>query len=77
MNVFFEEDGGFKVARIMEDIGTSLQVEAVTGKRSKIKSNAVLLRFATALNELLPQAEALAAEIDLDFLYEVCGPSEF
>jgi exoribonuclease-2 len=77
MNVFFEEDGGFKVARIMEDIGTSLQVEAVTGKRSKIKSNAVLLRFATALNDLLPQAEALAAEIDLDFLYEVCGPSEF
>jgi exoribonuclease-2 len=77
MNVFFEEDGGFKVARIMEDIGTSLQVEAVSGKRSKIKSNVVLLRFATALGDLLPQAEALAGEIDPDFLYEVCSPSEF
>lgn len=77
MNVFFEEDGGFKVARVMEDIGTSLQIEAVTGKRSKIKSNLVLLKFATALGELLPQAEALAADFDPDFLYEVCGPSEF
>jgi exoribonuclease-2 len=77
MNVFYEEDGGFKVARVMEDIGTSMQVEAVSGKRSKIKANVVLLRFDTSLSELLPQAEKLAADIDPNFLYEVCGPSEF
>jgi exoribonuclease-2 len=77
MNVFFEEDGGFKVARVMEDIGTSLQVEAVSGKRSKIKANVVLLRFDSALADLIPQAEVLAADIEPDFLYEVCGPSEF
>jgi exoribonuclease II len=77
MNVLYEEDGGFKVARVMEDIGTSLQVEAVSGKRSKIKANAVLLRFESALAELLPDAERLAAEIDPQFLYEVCGPAEF
>ena len=77
MNVFFEEDGGFKVARVMEDIGTSLQVEAISGKRSKIKANAVLLRFDTALGELLPRADALAIAIEPDFLYEVCGASEF
>lgn len=77
MNVFYEEDGGFKVARVMEDIGTSLQVEAVSGKRSKIKANVVLLRFESALVELLPAAEALAVGIDPDFLYEVCGNGEF
>jgi exoribonuclease II len=77
MNVFFEEDGGFKVARVMEDIGTSLQVEAVTGKRSKIKANVVLLRFESVLAELLPAAEKLSADIDPDFLYEVSGDAEF
>lgn len=77
MNVFYEEDGGFKVARVMEDIGTSLQVEAASGKRSKIKSNVVLLRFDSALTELLPEAERLAADIDPQFLYDVCGPAEF
>lgn len=77
MNVFFEEDGGFKVARIMEDNATSLQVEAVSGKRSKIKANAVLLRFESLLGDLMTQADALAAAIEPDFLYEVCGPGEF
>jgi len=77
MNVFFEEDGGFKVARVMEDIGSSLQIEAISGKRSKIKANAVLLRFESALSELLPQADELAVTIEPDFLYEVCGSSEF
>jgi exoribonuclease II len=37
MNVFYEEDGGFKVAHVMSDIVTSLQVESISGKRSKIK----------------------------------------
>jgi exoribonuclease-2 len=77
MNVFYEEDGGFKVARVMEDIGTSLQVEASSGKRSKIKANVVLLRFDSALTDLLPAAERLAADIDPQFLYDVCGPNEF
>ncbi len=77
MNVFYEEDGGFKVGRVMEDIGTSLQVEAATGKRSKIKANNVLLRFEGALGELMPQAETLAADIDPQFLWEVCGDAEF
>ncbi len=77
MNVFYEEDGGFKVARVMEDMGASLQVEAPSGKRSKIKATSVLLKFDHSLGELMPQAEQLAAEIDPDFLYEVCADGEF
>ena len=77
MNVFFEEDGGFKVGHVMSDIGTSLQIESISGKRSKIKSNAVVLRFESALEQFLPAAEALAADIDADFLWQVCGKDEF
>ena len=77
MNVFYEEDGSFKVGHVMSDIGTSLQVEAVSGKRSKIKANAVVLRFETALDQFLPAADRIAADIEPDFLWEVCGSSEF
>ena len=77
MNVFYEEDGGFKVGHVMSDIGTSLQVEAISGKRSKIKANQVLLRFESALGEFLPAADKFAADIEPDFLWEVCGPNEF
>ena len=44
-SVFYEEDGGFKVGAILADHDTSLQVEAPHGKRSKVKSSAVLFRF--------------------------------
>ncbi len=77
MNVFYEEDGGFKVAHVMSDIGTSLQVEAISGKRSKIKGNQVVLRYESALGDFLPAAEKIAAEIEADFLWEVCGAGEF
>lgn len=77
MNVFYEEDGGFKVGHVMSDIGTSLQIESISGKRSKIKSNTVVLRFEMALDQLMPAAEKLAAEIEPDFLWEVCGANEF
>jgi exoribonuclease-2 len=77
MNVFYEEDGSFKVAHVMSDIGTSLQIESVSGKRSKIKSNAVVLRYETALDQFMPDAEKLAAAIEPDFLWEVCGAAEF
>ncbi|MBL8522859.1 MAG: RNB domain-containing ribonuclease [Betaproteobacteria bacterium] len=77
MNVFYEEDGGFKVGHVMSDIGTSLQIESVSGKRSKIKANAVVLRFESALDQYLPEAEKIAAQIEPDFLWEVCGTNEF
>ncbi len=77
MNVFYEEDGSFKVGHVMSDIGTSLQIESLSGKRSKIKSNAVVLRFESALDQFMPGAEIIAAEIEPDFLWEVCGTNEF
>ena len=78
MNVLYEEAGCFKVGAVLAESDTSLQVEAAHGKRSKIKAASVLLRFeAPPLAELIGKAEALAAEIDSDFLWQCCGTAEF
>ena len=78
MNVFYEEDGGFKVGSILADNDTSLQIEAPHGKRSKIKSSAVLLRFERpALGDFVADAQRAADDIDIDFLWQCCGEAEF
>jgi exoribonuclease-2 len=78
MNIFYEEDGGFKVGSILADNVTSLQVENAHGKRSKIKSANVMLRFAQpGLGDFLAQAESISAAIDVDFLWESCPSEEF
>ena len=78
MNVFYEEEGTFKVGAILADNDTSLQVEAAHGKRSKIKASAVLLRFdQPALTAFADAVQRVAADVDVDFLWECCGADEF
>ena len=78
MHVFFEDDGSFKAGTVLADNDTSLQVEAASGKRLKIKSANVLLRFADpSPSALLADAQRLAAKLDPDFLWEVSGEREF
>jgi len=78
MNILYEEDGSFKVGSVMTDNTSSLQIESLSGKRSKIKANNVMLHFTQpAMAEFLPQAEAAAADIDVEFLWECCPPEEF
>jgi exoribonuclease II len=78
MNVLFEEDGAFKAGVVLADNNTSLQVELASGKRSKVKTANVLLRFeAPSPQELLAQAERDADEIDVNFLWEMCPDMEF
>lgn len=78
MNVLFEEDGSFKTGTILADNDSSLQVETATGKRVKLKAANVLLRFnAPAAGELLPKADAEAAGMETEFLWEMCGDDEF
>jgi exoribonuclease-2 len=62
----------------MTDNTTSLQIESLSGKRSKVKAANVMLRFSQpALSEFMAQAEALAETIEVDFLWECCPPDEF
>ncbi|MDX8399387.1 MAG: RNB domain-containing ribonuclease [Gallionellaceae bacterium] len=78
MNIFYEEDGGFKVASILTDNTTSLQVETLHGKRSKIKAANVMLRFEQpSMSDFLAQAQAIAADIEVEFLWESCSQPEF
>lgn len=77
MNVFYEEDGGFKVASVMSETGGALQVESVSGKRSKIKAGNVLLRFESALASFMDEVNAEAENLEVPFLWECCGEPEF
>ncbi|HVW63495.1 MAG TPA: RNB domain-containing ribonuclease [Nitrosospira sp.] len=73
MNVFYEEEGTFKVGAILADNMTSLQVEAPHGKRAKIKAASVLLRFdAPSLTEFMDVAHKAAEDLDPNFLWECC-----
>ncbi|MDD2834326.1 MAG: RNB domain-containing ribonuclease, partial [Methylotenera sp.] len=77
MNVFFEEDSHFKVASIMTETPASMQIESLTGKRSKIKTSNVLMRFEAPLTGFMEAANLEAETLDLDFLWECCGEPEF
>lgn len=77
MNVFYEEDSHFKVASIMSENPGSLQIEAPGGKRSKIKTASVLLRFEGALTGFMDAAATEAETLEADFLWECCGEDEF
>ena len=78
MYALYEEDGAFKAGTVLTDNDASLQVESATGKRSKIKSANVLLRFKEpAPGELLSQAEAAAGSVEAEFLWECASDGEF
>ncbi|MFA5522137.1 MAG: ribonuclease catalytic domain-containing protein [Castellaniella sp.] len=74
--VFYEDGGSFKAEKIFSRTDASLHVESESGKRSKIKRSSVLFEFdSPAPAGLLSQAQALAAEQDIDFIWE-CAPQD-
>jgi len=78
MNLFFEESGDFKVGSVLSQAGEAYQVEMPSGKRTKVKVKDVLLQYEKPdPAELLEAAKAIAAEVDLEFLWEVAGQEEF
>src|SRR5436309_688355 len=78
MNVLFDDDGQLKAGTLLADHDASLQVEAASGKRQKIRATHVLLRFAApSPAETMSRAHELVAEIDPNFLWEVVPDDEF
>jgi exoribonuclease-2 len=78
MHVLFEEDGAYKAGTVLADNTTSLQIETTSGRRLKVKAANVLLRFARpSPTELLECATAASADIEPEFLWEVCPDEEF
>jgi exoribonuclease-2 len=78
MYALFEEGGKFLAGRVLSEAEASLQVELDSGKRVKLKSAQALMRFAApAPPELLKQAQAEAAGIELDLAWEFAPADEF
>jgi exoribonuclease II len=78
MYALFEDGGKFLAGRLMSEAESSLQVELDSGKRVKVKSANVLLRFdAPQPAELIARAQVLAQDIDLDLAWEFAPEAEF
>jgi exoribonuclease-2 len=78
MFALFDDAGKFHAGRVMSEADASLQVELDSGKRVKVKSANVLLKFEQpAPAVLLSEARALADDIDLDLAWEFAPEGEF
>jgi len=78
MFALFEDAGKFLAGRVMSEAESSMQIELDSGKRVKVKSANVLLKFEKpAPAELIQEGQRLAQEIDLDLAWEFAPDSEF
>lgn len=78
MFALFDEAGKFLTGRVLSEAESSLQVELDSGKRVKVKSANLLLKFdKPAPGVLMPGAQALASQIDLDLAWEFAPTDEF
>ena len=78
MYALFDDAGKFHAGRVMSEAESSVQVELDSGKRVKVKSANVMLRFEKPTPaELMSQAQALAADIDLNLAWEFAPEAEF
>ena len=76
MYVLYEDNGTLKAEKVLAQSDSTMQVESATGKRSKIKNTHVLFHFEQPpASELFDRAQALAATLEVDFLWE-CAPQD-
>ncbi|MBX9834627.1 MAG: RNB domain-containing ribonuclease, partial [Burkholderiaceae bacterium] len=78
MHALFEESGKFLAGRILSEADTSAQIELDSGKRVKVKSAHILLKFdKPAPAELIAQAQAVADSMELELAWEFAPDDEF
>ena len=78
MFALFEEAGKFHTGRVLSEAEASSQIELDSGKRVKVKSANVLLKFEQpAPAELMREAQAVAAGIELELAWEFAPEDEF
>lgn len=61
----------------MSETDSSMQVESISGKRSKIKAANGLMRFDGTLVGFMEAAHQEAEKLEVDFLWECCGEDDF
>lgn len=77
MNIFYEDGGQLKVARIVQKNEATYQADTQHGKRVKIKAASVFLVFNQDLDAFFSQAQHAANDIDTALLWECVGDKEF
>jgi exoribonuclease II len=78
MFVLFEDAGKFHAGRVLAQAEASAQVELDSGKRVKVKTANILLKFDhPAPGELLREGQALATTIELELAWEFAPEAEF
>ena len=78
MFALFEDAGKFLAGRVLSETEASAQVELESGKRVKVKSANVLLKFEKPHpQELLREAQQVASGIELDLAWEFAPEEEF
>ena len=78
MYALFEDAGKFLTGRVLSEAEASAQVELETGKRVKVKSTQVLIKFdQPSPADLMREASALAQTIELDLAWEFAPSEEF
>ena len=78
MYALFEEAGKFQTGRILSEADSSAQIELESGKRVKVKAAHLLIKFdKPSPADLLREAQALSATIELDLAWEFAPEDEF
>ena len=78
MYALFEEAGKFQTGRILSEAESSAQIELESGKRVKVKGANLLLKFdKPSPTDLMRDAQALSATIELDLAWEFAPEDEF
>jgi len=78
MYALFEEAGKFQTGRILSEAESSAQIELESGKRVKVKAANLLIKFEKpSPADLMRDALALSATIELDLAWEFAPEDEF
>ena len=78
MYALFEEAGKFQTGRVLSEAESSAQIELESGKRVKVKAAQLLLKFdKPSPADLMREAQALSATIELDLAWEFAPEDEF
>ena len=78
MYALFEDAGKFQTGRILSEADSSAQIELESGKRVKVKAANLLLKFdKPSPADLMREAQALSATIELDLAWEFAPEDEF
>lgn len=74
MNIFYEEQGAFKMAKIESDKGGSYNVTTQHGKTAKVKASNVFFTFDEDFASFQAALDKALPEFDISFIWEVAEP---